>query len=675
MAEDDQFDLDMNAAADSNEPVTKSVDVLADEHGPLRIMVDSNFMQYASYVICERAIPHLDDGFKPVQRRIMHSLYEKDDGRFTKVANIVGHTMQYHPHGDAAISDALVNLVNKNYLIEGQGNFGNIHTGDAAAAPRYIECRLTDLAREQLFNPKLTQYLPSYDGRNREPATLPAKLPLLLMLGAEGIAVGLSTRILSHNFIELLEAEIAVLMKQPFALFPDFLQGGLMDVSEYDDGRGSVKVRASIKHGRPGTLIIHDLPFGVTTESLIKSIEEAARRKKVPVETINDFTSETVEIELCLAPGSDPTHATDALYAFTNCQTILSSHIVVIHNRRPVSMTISEVIQANAARLTTLLKRELALAKKELLEEIHVRTLTRIFIEERIYKKIEECKTQDAVMKAVSQGLNPFRNELQKDITRNDIDMLLALRIRRISLFDINKNRSEIEDLRKKLENTEKNLKDITTYAVKTLKGFITKYRESYPRRTQRAVFDHVEAAKLTANELEINFDKTTGYLGYKVAGETMLQCSSLDKLVLVWKNGKYRCVMPPDKMFADKNLISCAVMDRDRVMTVVYETGGLTYLKRFVIGGVILNKDYFCTLENAKILYLQEGTPDEIYVKYKLSKGQRIHQQIFKPGDTPVKSAKARGNQMTSKSIAKIATKKPRWWQENANSPRGVFM
>lgn len=675
MPEEDtnQFEREIGDADTDNS--TDASDVLANEHGPLRTMVDDNFMQYASYVICERAIPDLIDGFKPVQRRIMHALHEKDDGRFIKVANIVGHTMQYHPHGDASIGDALVNLTNKGFLIEGQGNFGNIHTGDPAAATRYIECRLTDLARDEVFNPHLTNYTPSYDGRNKEPVALPCKLPMLLMLGAEGIAVGLSTRILPHNFIELLEAQIAILNKQPFKLFPDFLQGGLMDVAEYDDGQGNVRVRARIEPGREGTLVVRDLPFAVTTESLIKSIEDAARRKKVPVESINDFTSEQVEIELCLTADSKPERAIDALHTFTNCEMSLNSHIVVIHNSRPEVMTVSQIIRENTKRLVKLLKMDLSHRKKDMLEEIHARTLTRIFIEERIYKEIERCRTQEAVNTAVMDGLAPFRKEFQRSITKDDVNMLLALRIRRISLFDISKNKKEIDALFAELERVEKNLKNLTGYAIKTLKGFITKYAEEYPRRTALATFDHVEASELTADELEIKYDTKSGYLGYKVAGNTILQCSSLDKLMLIWSDGRYKCVNPPDKLFADKGLLYCSPADRKQVLTVVYEAEGITYLKRFTIGGTILNKEYHCALEGARIVNLFDGTPDEIYVKYKPSKGQRIHQQLFHPADAPVKSVKARGNQMTSKSISKIATRRPRWWKNDEQGPKGVFI
>ncbi|MCK5849800.1 MAG: DNA topoisomerase IV subunit A [Kiritimatiellae bacterium] len=652
-----------------------SENILSKSHDPLKDLVDDNFMQYASYVICERAIPHLADGFKPVQRRIMHALYEKDDGRFIKVANIVGHTMQYHPHGDASIGAALVNLTNKNFLIEGQGNFGNIYTGDSAAASRYIECRLTPLARNELFNKKLTRFVASYDGRNKEPVTLPSKLPLLLMLGAEGIAVGLSTRILPHNFKELLEAEIAILKKKPFQILPDFPQGGLMDVSGYDKGNGSVKVRARIEPAKKDHLVIREIPYGTTTESLITSIEDAARLKKIPVRSIDDFTSEHVEIELRLQPNTDPKRAMDALYAFTSCETTLNSNLVVIHNKRPVKLTVNDVVKENARQFVKVLQGELTNRENELLEEFHARTLTRIFIEERIYKQIEKCKTQETVLKAVLDGIASFQKELRRDVTKNDVDMLLSLRIRRISLFDINKNKKEIETILAELDRVKKNLATLTKYAIRTLQGLIKKYGDQYPRHTEITNFKEVKIKELTANELNIFYDKKTGYLGHSIKGDSALECSSYDKVLLIWRDGRYKVLPPPDKLFVDKNLLYCAKVDRKQIFTLVYTADALSYIKRFTIGGTILNKEYLCTLPDSRIQLLEKGTSSEIYVKYKPAKGQRIHQQMFKPEQTPVKGAKVRGNHMTSKTIDKITTKMPKWWENNAKGKNGILL
>src|ERR1039458_7337070 len=414
----------------------------------LHTRVDRGFLDYASYVIRDRAIPNLADGLKPVQRRILWALHEKDDGRFIKVANVVGHTMQYHPHGDASIGDALVVLTNKRYLIEGQGNFGNIFSGTCAAAPRYIECRLTELARTELFNDEITDFVPSYDGRNKEPVTLPSKLPLLLMLGTEGIAVGMASRILPHNFPELLEAQIAILKKQPFKCLPDFQTGGLMDARDYKDGAGEIKVRAKIKVKDESTVVIKEIPPTTTTDSLIGSIEDASHKGKIKVKSINDFTSEEVEIEVRAPSGVSAEQLVDALYAFTDCEVTIASRIVVIRNNRPVEMTVSDVLRENTAQVVETLKRELELKEAQLQDQLHFRTLERIFIEERIYKKIEQCKTNEAVQAAVYEGFKPFRKQLIRDLNDPDVERLLTVRIRRISLFDINKHREEMEQVK-----------------------------------------------------------------------------------------------------------------------------------------------------------------------------------------------------------------------------------
>lgn len=642
--------------------------------GPLRQLVDRNFLQYASYVIRDRAIPDLMDGLKPVQRRILHSLHEKDDGKFIKVANIVGYCMQYHPHGDASITDALVGLVNKSYLIEGQGNFGNLLTGDGAAAPRYIECRLTELARTQLFNDDLTKFVSSYDGRNREPVALPAKLPLLLMLGTEGIAVGLATRILPHNFAELIEAQIAILNRQPFKLLPDFPQGGVMDASEYAKGKGRVRVRAVMEKKDATTLVIREIPFGTTTDSVMASIEDAARRKKVRIRTINDFTSEKIEIAITLDPEEDADKAIQTLYAFTSCEVPISSNIVVIRNRRPVEMDVDEIIKHATQQLVTLLKKELQLERQRVLDEIHAKTLVQLFVEHRIYKDIEQCPTQPDVVKAVLDGVNEYRDQLRRDVTKDDVDMLLEVRIRRISLFDINKNRKDIEDLLIALDRVEKDLGGMVPYAVRYLKNLQKKYAPLYPRRTRIERFEQVEVRELTSSELCIRYDRATGYLGHAVDGDAKFECSSLDKVMLVWKDGRYQMLPPPDKMFVDKDLLYCGRFDRDRVMTAVYEAGGISYIKRFSFGGTIMNRDYSCTQPAARLLFFSDETPAELFVRYEPAKGQRIHQQIFMPEEVLVKSVKARGNQLTVKVIDYIGTHKPRGWKDD-EAVRGKLM
>jgi topoisomerase-4 subunit A len=650
-----------------------------DRHGPLTNLIDFNFLQYASYVICERAIPNVADGLKPVQRRILHALKEKDDGSFIKVANVVGHTMQYHPHGDASIGDALITLTNKYYLIEGQGNFGNIFTGDNAAAPRYIECRLTELARNELFNKDLTNFIASYDGRNQEPVTLPSKLPLLLMLGAEGIAVGLSTRILPHNFIELLEAEIQIIeenRRKPVQInvMPDFQTGGVMDVNEYDKGFGKVKIRACIEKQGSNQLLIKELPYMQTTESVISSIEEAVKRKKVAVRSINDFTAEKVGIEVTLSQGANQDRALKALYAFTKCEISVSSQITVICNKRPVEMNTEQVLRENVRQLLDILCRELALRKRNLLEAFHNKTLIQVFIENRIYKKIEECKTYQAVTKAVFEGLEPFRPKLKRYITRNDIEMLLGVRIKRISRFDIETHRKDIEAILKELAEVEKNLKNLKAYAVGYLKTLIRKYMQAFPRRTKIETFKALDVRKLTSNELSINIDPKKGFLGYSVKGESLLNCSSLDKLLIVKRNGTFVVMPPPATYYIDDGLIWCGIYKRDLVFTTVYTEWGVTYIKRFEIGGGIMNRDYNYIPKDAQLQLCKLGTPESVYVKYKPVKGLRIHQQEFKPKQVLIKGIKTKGKQMTAKSIARIDTRTGRWWNRKLRSPKGIL-
>ena len=647
--------------------------------GPLHELMDSNFLQFASYTICNRAIPTVEDGLKPVQRRIMHALWEKDDGRFIKVANIVGHTMQYHPHGDASIGDALVNLTNKRYLIEGQGNYGNIYTGDPAAATRYIECRLTELARSELFNPKLTDFIPSYDGRNKEPALLPSKLPLLLMLGAEGIAVGLSTSIFPHNFIELLEAQIEIIRNRPFKVLPDFQTGGLMDASEYDDGAGRVKLRAVIERRQQNKLVISALPWGQTTESLISNIEDAIKKKKVPVKQIHDFTAEKVEIELTLNAGTTQDQAVKSLYAFTACEYALTSRPVVLYRNRPREMSVSEILKSCTEQLLELLRRELELRAKELDDLFHAKTLEQIFIEKRIYKLIEEQTTYEDVRQAVMDGFKPYRKKLRREITLDDVERLLQIKIRRISRYDINRNREDIHNVLTEEEEVAKNLKSLRAYATRYIKALIKKYAKLYPRLTKvaQSPFAQIEVRALTATELTLKLDRQNGYIGTDIRnGEDLFRCSSLDKILVVWKDGRYKMMPPPDKFFVDKNHIYCAVFDRDKLFTAVYTEPdyGFTYIKRFAFGGAIQNKDYRLAPEKSEVLLLEEETPEAVFVKYKPAKSQRIHQQMFMPTEVLVKGVSARGIQMTSKDIAKIATKKPGWWNDTDESVKGVL-
>jgi len=639
--------------------------------------VNTSFLEYASYVIRDRAIPHLIDGLKPVQRRILWAIHRADDGRFTKVANVVGDTMKFHPHGDASIGDALVVLANKRYLIEGQGNFGNIFTGDPAAAARYIECRLTDLARTELFNDEITEFVPSYDGRNKEPVTLPCKLPLTLMLGTEGIAVGLSARLLPHNFPELLQAQIAILKKESFKCLPDFVTGGLMDARDYQDGKGSVTVRAKIKVKDESTVVIKEIPPTTTTDSLITSIEDAAAKGKLKVKSVNDFTSEEVEIEVKCHAGVDAEKLVDALYAFTDCEVTIASRIVVIKDNRPVELTVSEVLRENTAQLVELLKRELELKLKQLEDELHFRTLERIFIEERIYKAIEKCKTNEAVMAAVHEGFKPFRKQLYRDLVDADVEKLLSVRIRRISLFDINKHREETDKVKADLEQTRKDLKNLTKFVIAHLEALLEKYGPQYPRLTTKSArHEEVDVKAVAFKAFKVSYDRESGYVGYKVNGEEFKNdCTKFDKILLVFKDGTYKVTELPEKMFVGPELFYCGLPEREKVFTCAYTNRQASFLKRFTFGGTILNKAYSCIPDKSRILFFAPETPKVLYVRYKPAPHQKISQQTCDPSEIEIKGPKTRGRQISIKDIGSITAEPTRGWDEKAATTKLIFV
>ena len=450
-------------------------------YGELHKLFDTNFLDYTSYVIRERAIPDVADGLKPVQRRILQTLFNMDDGRFHKVANVVGDCMKLHPHGDASIFSALVNLANKGYLIDRQGNFGNIFTGDQASAARYIECRLSPLARETLFNKDLTEFADSYDGRMQEPVALPAKIPLLLMQGAEGIAVGMATKIMPHNFCELLEAQKKILRDEPFVLYPDFLLGGAIDVSGYEDGNGRLRCRARIEEKNEKTITIKDIPYGTTTQSLIESVEKAARGNKLKILSINDYTAEEVEIEIKLVRGIYAADTIKALYAFTDCEMPISPNLTVIVENNPAVLTVSEVLRQNTKKLVLDLEKELTIEHGRLKEKLHAHLLEQIFIEERLYKQIEECKSYKAVVETIAAALLPYRDKLVREVTNDDIERLLEIRIKRISRYDLDKKKKDIKEVRDNIKAVEKHLLDMVVYTINYLDDLLNRYGHLYP--------------------------------------------------------------------------------------------------------------------------------------------------------------------------------------------------
>lgn len=616
-----------------------------------------NFLEYASYVIKDRAIPYLDDGLKPVQRRILHSLHEIDDGKFNKVANVVGHCMKYHPHGDASIYSALVVLANKELFIEKQGNFGNILTGDPASAARYIECRLLPLAKDVLYNPPITEYEDSYDGRNREPVTFPAKIPVVIIQGAEGIAVGMSTKIMPHNFVEVLEAVRANLENDQLLLYPDFLTGGLADVSEYDDGNGKILVRAKLDTKDPKKIVIRELPFGSTTESLINSIESAAKKNKLKISSINDFSTDHVEIEIKLARGVHSRDTEDALYAFTDCESSISLNLLIIKDRNPVIMTVSEIILYYSKKLKEILKAELCLEEDILLDKLHAKTLEQIFIEERIYKKIEKMKTRETVMKSVITGFISFTEIIQRDVTIEDVERLLKIPIRRISLYDINKAKKEMGEINARIKEIRKHLRNLTAYAVSYINSIIDKYGKNYARKTKLVSFKIVDVREAAQRNLKLKYDKVTGYLGYEVNGNVLYDVSLYDRILVIRKSGIYSVMDAPDKFFVDKGMWYCGFMDDETiektVFTILYKNAkGHPYLKRCRIEKFILNKGYSLVPDKCTMLKLTTDHGLWASVEYKPKPRLKVLGEMFQVKDYLVKGVKAGGVRLANKEL-----------------------
>ncbi|MDR1802696.1 MAG: DNA topoisomerase IV subunit A [Treponema sp.] len=633
----------------------------------IKNLFDRNFLEYASYVIKDRAIPDLEDGLKPVQRRILHSLFEMDDGKFHKVANVVGHCMQYHPHGEASIGPALVVLANKDFFIEKQGNFGNVYTGDEASAPRYIECRATPLAKDIFYNPKLTPYADSYDGRKKEPVLFPAKIPVILVMGAEGIAVGMSTKILPHNIIEVLEAEKACLGGKKFELFPDFPTGGLVDVSDYRDGNGKVLVRAKLDTSDPKRILIKEIPYGSTTESVIASIEAAAKAGRIKIQGISDFTTDKVEIEIKLARGVYSQETVDALFAFTECEQSISANLLLIRDGLPAVMTITEIIRYHAKQLVKILTKELELERQELLDKLHLRTLERIFIEERIYKNIEKMRTAESVVKSVIDGFKPFMKEIgPRGVSDDDVEHLLKIPIRRISLYDINRAKKEMEEINARISEIGAHLKKITAYAVAWLDGIIAKIKANEElgrgaRKTKAGKFEKVDVKEVVKKDLTVKYDTKTGYLGTAVSGETVAEVSSFDRLLTVRQNGVWSVNDLHEKAFVGPGAWWIGVADKETlantVFTVIYKEKktGFPYIKRCVIEGWIINKEYSLVPEGAEVLHVSTQEKFSFILHYVPKPRLKITKETFKAHDYNVRGLKAGGIRLAAKEVARI--------------------
>ncbi len=631
------------------------------------------FLDYASYVILERAVPHIEDGLKPVQRRILHSMKRMDDGRFNKVANIVGHTMQFHPHGDASIGDALVQLGQKDLLVDCQGNWGNILTGDRAAAPRYIEARLSKFALDVVFNPKTTEWQLSYDGRNKEPITLPAKFPLLLTQGAEGIAVGLSSKILPHNFNEICDAAISYLHNEPFKLYPDFPTGGSIDVSKYNDGQrgGQLKVRAKIEKLDSKTLVIREIPFGKTTTTLIDSILRAIEKGKIKARKVDDNTAAEVEIQIHLAPGVSSDKTLDALYAFSDCEMNISPNCCVIEDDKPQFLTVSDVLRHSVDRTKDLIRKELEIRRGELLEQLHFASLEKIFIEERIYKDkgFENAPDMDAACLHIDTRLTPFYPQMIREVTKDDILRLMEIKMQRILKFNKDKADELMARIKAELEMIERDLNNMVEVTAKWFTYLKEKYGKQHPRLTEIRNFDTIEATKVVEANEKLYINRQEGFIGTGLKkDEFVCNCSDIDDVIIFFKDGKFKVVKIADKIFVGKNIIHLAVFkknDKRTTYNVVYRDGrqGTYYIKRFNVAGVTRDREYDLTqgTPGSKVNYFTANPNGEAEViKVTLAPTPRL-KNIFIEKDFSeilVKGRTAKGNILTKLNIHRISLK-----------------
>jgi topoisomerase-4 subunit A len=634
-------------------------------------MYQNWFLDYASYVILERAVPHLNDGLKPVQRRILHSMRRMDDGRYNKVANIIGHTMQFHPHGDASIGDALVQLGQKDLLIDAQGNWGNVLTGDGAAAPRYIEARLSKFALEVVFNPKTTEWKQSYDGRNKEPVTLPVKFPLLLAQGGEGIAVGLASKILPHNFNEIIDASIDYLLGKEFVLYPDFPTGGMIDISKYNDGQrgGVVKVRAKIEKIDKKALVITEIPFGKTTSSLIESVIKANEKGKIKIRKIDDNTSANVEIVIHLIPGVSPDKTIDALYALTDCEYSISPNTCVITVSKPSFTGVSDILRFSTDHTVKLLTTELEIRQNELNEEWHLSSLEKIFIEERIYRDIEECETWESVIKAIDDGLKPFKKRLLREVTREDIIQLTEIKIKRISKFDSKKSDEHIKGIEAELEEVKNHLKNIIPFTVNYFRQVKKKYGKGRERKTEIRSFDTILATKVVANNAKLYINYKEGFIGTGLKkDEFVCDCSDIDDIIVIRKDGGYLITKVADKVFVGNDIVYAQVFlknDERTIYNIVYQDGkdGPLFVKRCAITGLTRDKEYNMTrgTQGSKIIYFSanpNGEAEVIRVHHKPK--ARLKKLIFEFdfGQLAIKGKSSMGNILTRNPVHKVALK-----------------
>lgn len=636
-------------------------------------MYQNWFLDYASYVILERAVPHINDGLKPVQRRILHSMKRLDDGRYNKVANIVGHTMQFHPHGDASIGDALVQLGQKDLLVDCQGNWGNILTGDSAAAPRYIEARLSKFALDVVFNPKTTEWKLSYDGRNKEPITLPVKFPLLLAQGVEGIAVGLSSKILPHNFNELCDAAIACLHDEPFKLYPDFQTGGSIDVSKYNDGErgGVVKVRAKITKLDNKTLVISEIPYGKTTSTLIDSILKSVEKGKIKVRKVDDNTSAQVEILVHLAPGVSSDKTLDALYAFTDCEISISPNCCVIDDQKPHFLTVSDVLKKSVNNTMNLLRMELEIRKGELLENLHFASLEKIFIEERIYKdkEFEQAPNMDAACEHIDERLTPFYPTLIREVTKEDILRLMEIKMARILKFNKDKANEAIARMNEEIEAINRDLSDMVRVTTDWFQMLKNKYGKDHPRMTELRNFDTIEAAKVVEANEKLYINREEGFIGTGLKkDEFIANCSDIDDVIIFYRDGKYKVVRISEKMFVGKNVLYVNIFkrnDKRTIYNVVYRDGkdGYHYIKRFAVTGITRDKEYDQTQgkPGSRIVYFTVNPNGEAeIIKVTLKPNPRLKKIILEKdfSDIAIKGRQSMGNILTKNEVHKISLK-----------------